>query len=168
MRDEIVGWRVWIWSNGHAARPGQAAQPRAAAGWGENPFRAMVIPIRRGPMATAATAIRSRSTISSWVIAVSSRRPYWCLLRTLGGQGSIRDRCCWTCADAARGSCVRLRHHDERKDVVARPRAPAGKPPKKALSVSHGASVLRVYRTPAPCYFVVAEMGWRGRRRVRS
>src|SRR5665213_1310957 len=72
---EIVDWRHSIWSNGHAARPGRAAQaaPRAPAGrrclrcspapnWPPR-FRAPFPRIRRRPMAAAPIATPSRCMI---------------------------------------------------------------------------------------------------------
>ncbi len=46
---EIVDWRHSIWSNGHAARPGRAAQPALLAATElANPFPRISPPIRRG------------------------------------------------------------------------------------------------------------------------
>jgi len=165
---EIVDWRHSIWSNGHAARPGRAAQPSLlAATERADPFPRMIS--TNPPQANGGGADRNSIPLydlPSWQIESHRLKTMpirTSALRTLGAQGNVfaiesfLDE-----VAAARGEDpveFRLRHlSDQRaKDVI---RAAAGranwKPAKKAGS-GYGVGFARYKNTGAYCA-VVAEV----------
>jgi CO/xanthine dehydrogenase Mo-binding subunit len=93
-QNEIVGWRHSIWSNGHAARPGRAAQPALLAGTEiANPFPRMIS--TNPPQANGGGADRNAIPLydfSSWQIEshrLTTMPVRTSALRTLGAQGNI-------------------------------------------------------------------------------
>ena len=167
-QNEIVGWRHQIWSNGHAARPGRAAQPALLAGTEiENPFPRMIS--SNPPQANGGGGDRNSIPLydfPSWVIEshrLKTMPVRTSALRTLGGQGnvfaieSLLDEI--ACERGEDPVAFRLRHlRDERaKDVIRAAARRAGwKPPKKP-GIGHGAGFGRYKNTGAYCA-VIAEV----------
>jgi CO/xanthine dehydrogenase Mo-binding subunit len=93
-QNEVVGWRHSIWSNGHAARPGRAAQPALLAGTEiANPFPRMVS--TNPPQANGGGADRNAIPLydfPSWQIEshrLTIMPVRTSALRTLGAQGNV-------------------------------------------------------------------------------
>lgn len=93
-RSEIVGWRHSIWSNGHAARPGRAAQPALLAATElANPFPRMIS--TNPPSANGGGADRNSIPLydfPSWQIEchrLTTMPIRTSALRTLGAQGNV-------------------------------------------------------------------------------
>lgn len=165
---EIVDWRHSIWSNGHAARPGRAAQPALLAGYElANPFPRMIS--TNPPQANGGGGDRnsiplydfpSRHIESHRLTTMPIRTS---ALRTLGAQGnvfaieSILDEIA-----AERGEdpvAFRLRHlRDERaKDVIRAVAARARWKPEKQPGIGYGIAFARYKNTGAYCA-VIAEI----------
>ena len=159
---EIVDWRHSIWSNGHAARPGRAAQPALLAGYElANPFPRMIS--TNPPQANGGGGDRNSIPLydfPSWRIEshrLTTMPIRTSALRTLGGQGnvfaieSILDEIA-----AERGEdpvAFRLRHlRDERaKDVIRAVAARAKWKPEKQPGIGHGIGFGRYKNTGAYC-----------------
>ncbi|MEH2591250.1 xanthine dehydrogenase family protein molybdopterin-binding subunit [Bradyrhizobium sp. AZCC 1721] len=159
---EIIDWRHSIWSNGHAARPGRAAQPALLAAFElENPFPRMVS--TNPPQANGGGGDRNAVPLydfPSWRIEshrLTTMPIRTSALRTLGGQGnvfaieSILDEIA-----AERGEdpvTFRLRHlRDERAtDVIRAAAARAGWKPEKQPGIGHGIGFGRYKNTGAYC-----------------
>ncbi|MFL6793281.1 MAG: molybdopterin cofactor-binding domain-containing protein [Bradyrhizobium sp.] len=91
---DIADWRHAVWSNGHAARPGRAAQPALLAGFElENPFPRMVS--SNPPQANGGGADRNAIPLydfPSWQIETHrllTMPVRTSALRTLGAQGNV-------------------------------------------------------------------------------
>ncbi|MBW7970087.1 molybdopterin cofactor-binding domain-containing protein [Bradyrhizobium sp. BR 10289] len=160
--DEIVGWRHVIWSNGHAARPGRAAQPALlAASEIENPYPRMIS--TNPPAANGGGGDRNSVPLydlPAW--AITSHRLLTMpvrtsALRTLGGQGnvfaieSMLDEIA-----TLRGEdpvAFRLRHlRDERaKDIIRTAARRAAWKPEKRAGIGHGVGFARYKNTGAYC-----------------
>ncbi|MET4277703.1 MULTISPECIES: molybdopterin cofactor-binding domain-containing protein [unclassified Bradyrhizobium] len=166
--NEIVGWRHAIWSNGHAARPGRAAQPALLAATEiTNPYPRMVS--TNPPAANGGGGDRNSvplydlpawTVTSHRLLAMPVRTS---ALRTLGGQGnvfaieSLLDEIA-----ALRGEdpiAFRLRHlRDERaKDVIRAAARRAQWKPQKKSGIGHGVGFARYKNTGAYCA-AIAEM----------
>jgi CO/xanthine dehydrogenase Mo-binding subunit len=159
---EIVDWRHSIWSNGHAARPGRAAQPALLAGYElSNPFPRMIS--TNPPQANGGGGDRNSIPLydfPSWRIEshrLTTMPIRTSALRTLGGQGnvfaieSILDEIA-----AERGEdpvAFRLRHlRDERaKDVIRAVARRAKWKPEKQPGIGHGVGFGRYKNTGAYC-----------------
>ncbi len=165
---EIVDWRHSIWSNGHAARPGRAAQPSLLAATERvDPFPRMIS--TNPPQANGGGADRNSIPLydlPSWQIE-SHRLKIMPIrtsaLRTLGAQGNIfaiesfLDE-----VAAARGEDpveFRLRHlSDQRaKDVIRAAAARANWKPDRKAGSGYGVGFARYKNTGAYCA-VVAEV----------
>lgn len=160
--NEIVGWRHGIWSNGHAARPGRAAQPALlAASEIANPYPRMIS--TNPPAANGGGGDRNSVPLydlPAWTI--TSRRLLTMpvrtsALRTLGAQGnvfaieSLLDEIA-----ALRGEdpiAFRLRHlRDERaRDVIRAAARRAAWKPERRSGVGHGVGFARYKNTGAYC-----------------
>jgi nicotinate dehydrogenase subunit B len=165
---EIVDWRHSIWSNGHAARPGRAAQPSLLAATERvDPFPRMIS--TNPPQANGGGADRNSIPLydfPSWQIESHRLKTMpirTSALRTLGAQGNVfAIEAFLDEVAAARGEDpveFRLRHlSDERaKDVIrAAARRANWKPGKKAGS-GYGVGFARYKNTGAYCA-VVAEV----------
>ena len=165
---EIVDWRHSIWSNGHVARPGRAAQPALLAAFElAEPFPRMIS--GNPPQANGGGGDRNAIPLydfPSWRIESHRLKTMpirTSALRTLGAQGNIfAIECFLDEIAAARGEdpvAFRLRHlRDERaKDVI---RAAAGRAkwkPAKQPGIGHGIGFARYKNTGAYCA-VVAEI----------
>src|SRR5262249_53292376 len=88
-KNEIVGWRHSIWSNGHAARPGRGTQPTLLAATEiANPFPRPIS--GNPPQANGGGADRNSVPLydfPAWEI--ERHRLLTMPLRTLGGQGNV-------------------------------------------------------------------------------
>jgi len=161
-KNEIVGWRHSIWSNGHAARPGRAAKPALLAGFElEDPFPRVIS--ANPPQANGGGGDRNSIPLydfPAWTIEshrLLTMPIRTSALRTLGGQGnafaieSMIDEIAHL-----RGEdpvAFRLRHlSDERaKEVIrAAARRANWKPAAKAGS-GYGVGFSRYKNTGAYC-----------------
>ncbi|MFK4726936.1 CO/xanthine dehydrogenase Mo-binding subunit [Bradyrhizobium niftali] len=160
--NEIVGWRHAIWSNGHAARPGRAAQPALLAATEiANPYPRMIS--TNPPAANGGGGDRNSVPLydfPAWTI-ISHRLLTMPVrtsaLRTLGAQGNVfaieslldeiavlRDE------DPV---AFRLRHlRDERaKDVIRAAAQRAQWKPEKRTGIGYGVGFARYKNTGAYC-----------------
>src|SRR5947207_2513406 len=175
---EIIDWRHSIWSNGHAARPGRAAQPALLAGFElENAFPRMIS--TNPPQANGGGGDRNSIPLydfPSWVIEshrLKTMPVRTSALRTLGGQGnvfaieSLLDEI--ACERGEDPVAFRLRHlRDERaKDVIRAAARRAGWKPRKKPGIGHGVGFARYKNTGAYCA-VVAEVEGEEDIRVRK
>ncbi|WP_063688206.1 xanthine dehydrogenase family protein molybdopterin-binding subunit [Bradyrhizobium stylosanthis] len=160
--NEIVGWRHSIWSNGHAARPGRAAQPALlAASEIAKPYPRMVS--TNPPAANGGGGDRNSIPLydfPAWTITshrLLTMPVRTSALRTLGGQGnvfaieSLLDEIA-----ALRGEdpvAFRLRHlRDERaRDVIRAAARRAQWKPQKRAGIGHGIGFGRYKNTGAYC-----------------
>lgn len=160
--NEIVGWRHGIWSNGHAARPGRAAQPTLlAASEIANPYPRMIS--TNPPAANGGGGDRNSVPLydlPAWTITshrLLTMPVRTSALRTLGAQGnvfaieSLLDEIA-----ALRGEdpiAFRLRHlRDERaRDVIRAAARRAGWKPERRSGVGHGVGFARYKNTGAYC-----------------
>lgn len=160
--NEIVGWRHAIWSNGHAARPGRAAQPALLAATEiANPYPRMIS--TNPPAANGGGGDRNSVPLydlPAWTITshrLLTMPVRTSALRTLGAQGnvfaieSLLDEIA-----VLRGEepiAFRLRHlGDERaKEVIRAAARRAAWKPKKQAGVGHGVGFARYKNTGAYC-----------------
>jgi CO/xanthine dehydrogenase Mo-binding subunit len=160
--NEIVGWRHGIWSNGHAARPGRAAQPALlAASEIANPYPRMIS--TNPPAANGGGGDRNSVPLydlAAWTITshrLLTMPVRTSALRTLGAQGnvfaieSLLDEIA-----ALRGEdpiAFRLRHlRDERaKDVIRAAARRAAWKPESRSGIGHGVGFARYKNTGAYC-----------------
>jgi len=161
-QNAIVGWRHRIWSNGHAARPGRAAQPALLAGTElENPFPRMIS--SNPPIANGGGGERNAIPLydlPSWTIECHRLKTMpvrTSALRTLGAQGnvfaieSMLDEIA-TLRDED-PVAFRLRHlRDERaRDVIRAAATRAGWKPQKKPGIGYGIGFSRYKNTGAYC-----------------
>ncbi|WP_298243676.1 molybdopterin cofactor-binding domain-containing protein [uncultured Bradyrhizobium sp.] len=160
--NEIVGWRHAIWSNGHAARPGRAAQPALLAATEiANPYPRMIS--TNPPAANGGGGDRNSVPLydlPAWTITshrLLTMPVRTSALRTLGGQGnvfaieSLLDEIA-----ALRGEdpiAFRLRHlRDERaRGVINAAARRAGWKPEKRPGIGHGVGFARYKNMGAYC-----------------
>lgn len=178
VQGEIVGWRHSVWSNGHAARPGRAAQPALLAGF------ELAVPFPRvistnPPQANGGGADRNSIPFydfPSWQIEshrLKTMPVRTSALRTLGAQGNVFAIECFLDEIAAeRGEdpvAFRLRHlGDERaKDVIRAVARRAKWKPDKQPGIGYGIGFGRYKNTGAYCA-VVAEIEGEEDIRVRK
>ena len=160
--NEIVGWRHAIWSNGHAARPGRAAQPALLAATEiANPYPRMIS--TNPPAANGGGGDRNSVPLydfPAWTITshrLLTMPVRTSALRTLGAQGNVfaieslldeiavlRDE------DPV---AFRLRHlRDERaKDVIRAAARRAQWKPEKRTGIGYGVGFARYKNTGAYC-----------------
>jgi len=167
-RNEIVGWRHAIWSNGHTARPGRAAQPGLLAAFElATPFPRLIS--TNPPQANGGGADRNAIPfyeLPAWQITshrLLTMPVRTSALRTLGAQGNVFAIECLLDEIAAERNedpvAFRLRHlQDERaKDVIRAVARRAGWKPAKTSGTGHGIGFARYKNTGAYCA-VVAEI----------
>lgn len=160
--NEVAGWRHTIWSNGHAARPGRAAQPALlAATEVANPYPRMIS--TNPPAANGGGADRNSVPLYDFPVwTITSHRLLTMpvrtsALRTLGAQGnvfaieSLLDEIA-----VLRGEdpiAFRLRHlRDERaKDVIRAAAQRARWKPQKQAGIGHGVGFARYKNMGAYC-----------------
>jgi nicotinate dehydrogenase subunit B len=165
---EIVEWRHSIWSNGHAARPGRAAQPALlAASEVTNPFPRMVS--TNPPQANGGGGDRNSIPLydfPSWRIEshrLTTMPVRTSALRTLGAQGNVFAIESFIDEVAAeRGEdpvAFRLRHlRDSRaQDVIRAVAKRANWKPAKKPGAGYGLGFARYKNTGAYCA-VIAEI----------
>ena len=165
---EIVDWRHSIWSNGHAARPGRAAQPALLAGTElATPFPRMIS--TNPPQANGGGGDRNSIPLydfPSWQIdshRLTTMPVRTSALRTLGAQGNVFAIESFLDEIAAeRGEdpvAFRLRHlRDERaKDVIRAAAKRANWKPEKRAGTGYGIGFARYKNTGAYCA-VIAEV----------
>lgn len=159
---EIIGWRHTIWSNGHAARPGRAAQPALLAATEiATPYPRM---ISTNPTAANGGGGDRNSVplydLKAWTVTshrLLTMPVRTSALRTLGGQGnvfaieSLLDEIA-----ALRGEdpiAFRLRHlRDERaRDVIRAAARRVQWKPQKRSGVGYGVGFARYKNTGAYC-----------------
>jgi len=166
--DEIVGWRHSIWSNGHTARPGRAAQPALlAASELATPFPRMIS--TNPPQASGGGADRNAVPLydfPSWTIEchrLLTMPIRTSALRTLGAQGNVFAIECFLDELAAeRGEDpvdFRLRHLADTRaqDVIRAAARMASWKPARQAGIGHGLGFARYKNTGAYCA-VVAEV----------
>lgn len=160
--NEIIGWRHAIWSNGHAARPGRAAQPALLAATEiANPYPRM---ISTNPTAANGGGGDRNSVplydLKAWTVTshrLLTMPVRTSALRTLGGQGnvfaieSLLDEIA-----ALRGEdpiAFRLRHlRDERaRDVIRAVARRVQWKPQKRSGVGYGVGFARYKNTGGYC-----------------
>ncbi|UWU79703.1 molybdopterin-dependent oxidoreductase [Bradyrhizobium huanghuaihaiense] len=159
---EIVGWRHAIWSNGHAARPGRAAQPALLAATEiANPYPRMIS--TNPPAANGGGGDRNSVPLyelSAWTIAshrLLTMPVRTSALRTLGGQGNVFAIESLLDEIAALGGedpvAFRLRHlRDERaRDVIRAAARRAQWKPQKQAGIGHGVGFACYKNTGAYC-----------------
>jgi CO/xanthine dehydrogenase Mo-binding subunit len=165
---DIVDWRHSIWSNGHAARPGRAAQPALLAAFElAEPFPRMIS--TNPPQANGGGGDRNAVPLydfPSWQIESHRLKTMpirTSALRTLGAQGNVfAIECFLDEIAAARGEdpvAFRLRHlKDERaKDVIRAAARRAKWKPAKQPGIGYGIGFARYKNTGAYCA-VIAEI----------
>jgi CO/xanthine dehydrogenase Mo-binding subunit len=175
---EIVDWRHSVWSNGHAARPGRAAQPALLAGFElANPFPRMIS--SNPPQANGGGADRNSIPLygfPSWRIEshrLTTMPVRTSALRTLGAQGNVFAIESFLDEIATgRGEdpvAFRLRHlSDERaKDVIRAAAKRAKWKPEKQPGIGYGIGFARYKNTGAYCA-AVAEIEGEKDIRVRK
>jgi CO/xanthine dehydrogenase Mo-binding subunit len=167
-QNEIVGWRHSIWSNGHAARPGRAAQPALLAATElSDPFPRMIS--TNPPQANGGGGDRNSIPLydfPSWHIEshrLTTMPVRTSALRTLGAQGNVFAIESFLDELAnERGEdpvAFRLRHlSDPRAQDVIRSVAQRAKwKPEKIFGIGYGLGFARYKNTGAYCA-VVAEV----------
>ncbi|KRQ10180.1 xanthine dehydrogenase family protein molybdopterin-binding subunit [Bradyrhizobium manausense] len=160
--NEIVGWRHAIWSNGHTARPGRAAQPALlAASEIANPYPRLIS--TNPPPANGGGGDRNSVPLydfPDWTITshrLLTMPVRTSALRTLGAQGnvfaieSLLDEIA-----VLRGEdpiAFRLRHlRDERaREVIRAVARRAGWKPQKQSGIGYGVGFARYKNTGAYC-----------------
>jgi CO/xanthine dehydrogenase Mo-binding subunit len=167
-QNEIVDWRHAIWSNGHAARPGRAAQPALLAAFElADPFPPMIS--TNPPQANGGGGDRNSIPLydfPSWRIESHRLKTMpirTSALRTLGAQGNVFAIESFLDEVATeRGEdpvAFRLRHLSDgrAKDVIRAAAKRAKWKPAKQPGVGHGIGFARYKNTGAYCA-VVAEI----------
>jgi len=165
---EVIDWRHSIWSNGHTARPGRAAQPALLAATElKNPFPRYIA--TNPPQATGGGADRNSVPLydfPSWQIdcrRLLTMPIRTSALRTLGAQGNVFAIESFIDEVAsARGEdpvAFRLRHlRDSRaQDVIRAVAKRAGWKPDRQTGRGHGIGFARYKNTGAYCA-VIAEV----------
>jgi nicotinate dehydrogenase subunit B len=165
---EIVGWRHRVWSNGHTARPGRAAQPALLAATElAKPFPRYIA--TNPPQAAGGGADRNAIPLydfPSWKIEshrLLTMPVRTSALRTLGAQGNVFAIESFLDELAAeRGEDpvdFRLRHlSDPRaKDVIRAVAQRAKWKPERRAGIGHGIGFARYKNTGAYCA-VIAEV----------
>jgi CO/xanthine dehydrogenase Mo-binding subunit len=160
--NEIIGWRHAIWSNGHAARPGRAAQPALLAGYElGTPFPVMIS--ANPPQANGGGGDRNAIPLydfPAWTIEshrLLTMPVRTSALRTLGAQGNVfAIESCLDEIAALRGEdpvAFRLRHlNDERaKDVIRSAARRASWKPAPKSGAGYGLGFARYKNTGAYC-----------------
>jgi CO/xanthine dehydrogenase Mo-binding subunit len=175
---EIVDWRHSVWSNGHAARPGRAAQPALLAGFElASPFPRMIS--NNPPQANGGGADRNSIPLydfPSWHIESHRLKTMpirTSALRTLGAQGNVFAIESFLDEIAAGHGedpvAFRLRHlSDERaKDVIRAAAKRAKWKPERQPGLGYGIGFARYKNTGAYCA-AVAEVEGENDIRVRK
>ncbi len=160
--NEVVGWRHAIWSNGHAARPGRAAQPALLAATElANPYPRMIS--SNPPAANGGGGDRNSVPLydfPAWTITshrLLTMPVRTSALRTLGAQGNVFAVESLLDEIAALRSEdpieFRLRHlqDDRAKDVIRAAARRAQWKPQKRSGIGHGVGFARYKNMGAYC-----------------
>ena len=166
--NEIIDWRHSIWSNGHAARPGRAAQPALLAAFElAVPFPRMIS--TNPPQANGGGGDRNSIPLydfPSWRIEshrLTTMPIRTSALRTLGAQGNVFAIESFLDEIATERNedpvAFRLRHlEDERaKDVIRTAATRAKWKPDRQFGIGYGIGFARYKNTGAYCA-VIAEV----------
>ena len=167
-KGEIVDWRHSIWSNGHAARPGRAAQPALLAGTElANPFPRTVS--TNPPQANGGGGDRNSVPLydfPSWKIEshrLLTMPIRTSALRTLGAQGNVfaieclLDEVATECGEDPVEFRLRQLPDPRARDVIRAAAKRANWKPDKRPGVGYGIGFARYKNTGAYCA-VVAEI----------
>ena len=167
-QNTIVGWRHSVWSNGHTARPGRAAQPALLAATElANPFPRMIS--TNPPSANGGGADRNSVPLydfPSWRIEchrLTTMPIRTSALRTLGAQGNvfaIESFLDEVAADRGEDPVdfrLRLLSDERAKDVIRAAAQSAKWKPTKRTGIGHGLGFARYKNTGAYCA-VIAEV----------
>ncbi len=167
-QNDIIGWRHSIWSNGHTARPGRAAQPALLAATElANPFPRYIA--TNPPQTNGGGADRNSIPLydfPSWQIEshrLLTMPVRTSALRTLGAQGNVFAIECFIDELAAeRGEdsvAFRLRHLGDPRaqDVIRSVAKRANWKPDKRAGSGYGVGFARYKNTGAYCA-VIAEV----------
>ncbi|MFB9266984.1 molybdopterin cofactor-binding domain-containing protein [Bradyrhizobium erythrophlei] len=167
---EIMDWRHTVWSNGHAARPGRAAQPALLAGFElERPFPLTIS--SNPPQANGGGADRNAVPLydfPSWRIdshRLLTMPVRTSALRTLGAHGNVfAIESCLDEIAAERGEdpiAFRLRHlRDARAvDVIRAAARRARWKPDRRPGIGHGVGFARYKNMGAYCAAVAEVEG---------
>lgn len=160
--NEIVGWRHAIWSNGHAARPGRAAQPALLAATEiANPYPRIIS--TNPPAANGGGGDRNSVPLydlPAWTITshrLLTMPVRTSALRTLGAQGNVfaiesllDEIATLRGEDPIEFRLCRLRD-DRAKDVIRAAARRAKWKPEKRSSVGYGIAFARYKNTGAYC-----------------
>ncbi|TQF41854.1 oxidoreductase [Bradyrhizobium sp. UNPF46] len=140
--NEIVGWRHAIWSNGHTARPGRAAQPALLAATEiANPYPRMIS--TDPPAANGGGGDRNSVPLydlPAWTITchrLLTMPVRTSALRTLGGQGNV--------------FAIESLLDERARDVISAAARRAGWKPPKRPGIGHGVGFARYKNTGAYC-----------------
>jgi len=160
--NEIIGWRHDIWSNGHAARPGRAAQPALLAATEiENPYPRMVS--TNPPAANGGGGDRNSVPLYDLpALTITSHRLLTMpvrtsALRTLGAQGnvfaieSLLDEIAELRGEDPVAFRLRRLNDERARDVVRAAARRAQWKPQKRSGVGHGVGFARYKNTGAYC-----------------
>lgn len=160
--NEIVGWRHGIWSNGHAARPGRAAQPALlAASEIANPYPRMIS--TNPPAANGGGGDRNSVPLydlPAWTITshrLLTMPVRTSALRTLGAQGnvfaieSLLDEIAALRAEDPIEFRLRYLSDERARDVIRAAARRAGWKPERRSGVGHGVGFARYKNTGAYC-----------------
>jgi nicotinate dehydrogenase subunit B len=167
-QNEIIGWRHSIWSNGHAARPGRAAQPALLAATElANPFPRMIS--TNPPQANGGGGDRNSVPLydfPSWTIEshrLKTMPVRTSALRTLGAQGNVfaiesfLDELAAERGEDPVGFRLRYLSDSRAQDVIKSAARRANWKPEKRSGVGYGLGFARYKNTGAYCA-VVAEV----------
>lgn len=160
--NEIVGWRHGIWSNGHAARPGRAAQPALlAASETANPYPRIIS--TNPPAANGGGGDRNSIPLydlPAWTITshrLLTMPVRTSALRTLGAQGnvfaieSLLDEIAALRAEDPIAFRLRYLSDERAKDVIRAAARRAAWKPERRSGVGHGVGFARYKNTGAYC-----------------
>ncbi|WP_027531970.1 molybdopterin cofactor-binding domain-containing protein [Bradyrhizobium sp. WSM3983] len=160
--NEIVGWRHAIWSNGHAARPGRAAQPALlAASEIANPYPRMIS--TNPPAANGGGGDRNSVPLydlPAWTITshrLLTMPVRTSALRTLGAQGnvfaieSLLDEIAALRAEDPIEFRLRYLSDERAREVIRAAARRAGWKPERRSGIGHGVGFARYKNTGAYC-----------------
>ena len=165
---DIVDWRHSVWSNGHAARPGRAAQPALLAAFElANPFPRMIS--SNPPQANGGGADRNSIPLydfPAWQIESHRLKTMpirTSALRTLGAQGnvfaieSLLDEIAGERGEDPMAFRLRYLKDERARDVIRAAARRAKWKPEKRPGIGYGIGFARYKNTGAYCA-VVAEI----------
>ncbi|MCP3384675.1 molybdopterin-dependent oxidoreductase [Bradyrhizobium sp. CCGUVB4N] len=160
--NEIVGWRHAIWSNGHAARPGRAAQPALlAASEIASPYPRMIS--TNPPAANGGGGDRNSVPLydlRTWTITshrLLTMPVRTSALRTLGARGnvfaieSLLDEIAALRGEDPIAFRLRLLRDERAREVICAAARRAAWKPERRSGIGHGVGFARYKNTGAYC-----------------